>query len=159
MKIIKPDRVTHTYVQTLVAPPAEVFPLLCPVREADWVPGWDPSLVISASGVAEPDCVFITSAKPIDAVWYITQYAPESGRLEMIKVTPEVTACRLTIRLSPTADGCTAAVTYSYTSLGPRGDEFIASFTEDYYRKFMHEWESSINYYLQHGTAAPAEKE
>lgn len=157
MKIIKPNRVTHTYVQTLVAPPAEVFPLLCPVREADWVPGWDPSLVLSASGVAEPDCVFITSAEPIDAVWYITQYEPEMGCLEMIKITPGVTACRLTIRLSPTTSGCTAAVTYTHTSLGPRGDEFITSFTKDYYRKFMQDWESRIHYYLQHGTAAPAD--
>jgi hypothetical protein len=37
-----PVRVTHTYTQTLDGSPAEVLPLLCPVREADWVPGWTP---------------------------------------------------------------------------------------------------------------------
>ena len=61
MKIAAPNRVRHTYVQKLVASPAEVFPLLCPVREADWLDGWDPLEVWSRSGVAEPDCVFVLS--------------------------------------------------------------------------------------------------
>jgi len=37
MNIRPPNRVTHTYTQHLVAPPAAVFPLLCPVRAADCV--------------------------------------------------------------------------------------------------------------------------
>ena len=37
MNITKPKRVTRTYTQRLVAEPAAVFPLLCPVREADWI--------------------------------------------------------------------------------------------------------------------------
>jgi hypothetical protein len=35
MNIRPLNRVTHAYVQRLIAPPAEVFPLLCPAREAD----------------------------------------------------------------------------------------------------------------------------
>ena len=62
MNIRPPNRVTHTYTQRLVAPPAAVFPLLCPVREADWIDGWNPLLVLSHSGLAEPDCVFVTDA-------------------------------------------------------------------------------------------------
>ena len=42
MNITKPKRVTRTYTQQLVAEPSAVFPLLCPVREADWIDGWDP---------------------------------------------------------------------------------------------------------------------
>ena len=37
MHILTPTRVAHTYTQHLVAPPKAVFPLLCPVREADWI--------------------------------------------------------------------------------------------------------------------------
>lgn len=158
MKIITPNRVTHTYTQRLVAPPEAVFPLLCPVREADWIPGWDPALVVSASGLAEPDCVFVTAAPPGDAVWYVTRHEPQARLVEMIKVTPAVTACRLTIRLRPTAAGCEADVTYMHTSLGPQGDEFVAAFTEDFYRGFMQEWESRINHYLRHGTSRQAER-
>ncbi len=155
MKIARPNRVTRTYTQRLVAPPDAVFPLLCPVREADWIPGWDPLLVISASGLAEPDCIFVTSSQPSDALWYVTRHEPQAGFVEMIRVTPAVTACRLTIRLRATAAGCEADVTYSHTSLGPQGDDFVASFTEDFYRRFMQEWESKLNHYLRHGTALP----
>lgn len=153
MKIVKPNRATRRYTQHLVGSPNTVFPLLCPVREVEWIRGWDPPLVVSSSGVAEPDCVFTTHAEPVAAVWYITRHEPEAGFVEMLKVTPEVTACRLTIQLRASGAGSEADVTYSHTSLGPRGDEFVASFTEDFYREFMQEWESKINHFLSHGTA------
>jgi hypothetical protein len=156
MKIIKPTRATHTYTQHLVGEPAAVFPLLCPVRETDWIEGWNPLLVISSSGLAEPDCVFTTSAQPTDAIWYITRHDPHAGFVEMLKITPQVTACRITIQLRGVTGGCEADVTYSHTSLGSQGDEFVASFTEAFYRKFMQDWESHINHYLRHGTALPA---
>ncbi|MBK8232865.1 MAG: hypothetical protein IPK72_20370 [Candidatus Eisenbacteria bacterium] len=152
MKIIPPLRVTRTYVQHLVAAPQVVLPLLCPVREAEWIEGWDPSLVISASGVAEEDCVFLTAAEPRGAIWYVTLHDRRSGLVEMIKITPEVTACRLTIGLSPTREGCEAEVTYTHTSLGPLGDAFVASFTEEFYTGFMRDWEARLNHFLRHGT-------
>ena len=80
---------------------------------------------------------------------------PGANFVEMIKITPSVTACRLTIQLRPVPTGCEADVTYSHTSLGPQGDEFVALFTEGYYRNFMLEWESKINDYLRHGPALP----
>ena len=153
MKVVTPNRATRTYTQHLVASPGAVFPLLCPVREADWITGWDPPLVVSASGVAEPDCVFTTSAALSDAIWYITRHEPAAGFVEMLKITPSVTACRLTIQLRPTAVGCEADITYSHTSLGPQGGEFVASFTEYYYRQFMQDWEARMNHYLRHGSA------
>jgi hypothetical protein len=153
MKISKPVRATRTYVQHLDAKPAAVFPLLCPVREAEWIEGWDPPTVISASGYAEPDCVFTSRSEPSDAVWYITRHEPDAGFVEMLKITPTVTACRLTIRLRPSADRTAAEITYCHTSLGPQGDEFVASFTEDFYRAFMQDWEARMNHYLRHGAA------
>src|SRR5688572_20275858 len=112
MDIQAPTRATHTYTQHLLAPPERVFPLLCPVREADWIVGWDPLLVVSDSGVAERDCVFVTAAQPADAVWYVTRHEPDAGFVEMIKITPQVTACRLSIQLRATTSGCEADVTY-----------------------------------------------
>jgi hypothetical protein len=71
----------------------------------------------------------------------------------MLKITPGITACRLTIQLRPAPGGSEAVVTYSHTSLGPEGDAFVASFTDDHYREFMQEWETQINHYLRHGSA------
>ena len=148
MKITKPTRVIRTYTQQLVAEPSKVFPLLCPVREADWIDGWDPLAVFSQSGIAEPDCVFITRASPNDAIWYITRHEPDNGFVEMIKITPSVTVCKLSIQLHPVQSGSGATITYAHTSLGPEGDAFVAEFTEEHYRKFMQEWEARINHYL-----------
>jgi hypothetical protein len=156
MKIVTPTRAVHTYTQHLVAPPEAVFPLLCPVREADWIEGWDPLLVVSDSGVAERDCVFVTPAQAADAIWYITRHEPESGIVELIKMTPKVTACRLSIQLRAVEGGCEADITYAHTSLGPDGDAFVASFTADFYRRFMQDWESRINHYLREGSALRA---
>ncbi len=153
MNIRQPHRVTHTYTQRLCRPSAAVFPLLCPVRESDWIEGWHPIVVYSVSGVAEQDCVFVTDAEPHDAVWYITRHEPERGFVEMIKITPGVTACKLSIQVRDAVAGCEADVTYTHTSLGPHGDDFLATFTAEYYVLFMREWEERVNHYLAHGTA------
>jgi hypothetical protein len=151
MRIETPNRVTRTYTQQLVAEPSKVFPLLCPVREADWIEGWDPVVVLSQSGLAELDCVFLTEASPSNAIWYITRHEPDSGFVEMIKITPTVSACKLSIQLRAVKAGSEAIVTYSHTSLGPEGDAVVAAFTEEYYRQFMREWEAQINHYLSNG--------
>ena len=151
MRVAEPNRVTRTYMQKLVAEPSRVFPLLCPVREADWIEGWDPLVVLSNSGVAEPDCVFVTEGSPSDAIWYITRHEPHEY-VEMVKITPSVTACKLTIQLRPAEGGSEATVTYMHTSLGMEGDRFIESFTEQHYDETMRSWEVRINHYLLKGT-------
>ncbi len=153
MQIRPPIRVERTYTQRLVAAPARVFPLLCPVREVDWIEGWSPSAVISESGLAERDCVFLTASAPAEAIWVITRHEPETHVVEMLKITAQVTVCRLSIQLHPVAGGCEAIVTYRHTSLGPSGDAFVADFTEAFYDQFMRDWEARLNHYLEHGAA------
>jgi hypothetical protein len=70
----------------------------------------------------------------------------------MLKILPAVTACRLSIQLSENGNGCFAEVTYSHTSIGPAGDEFVAKFTVEYYEKFMQTWEKALNHFLQTGS-------
>src|ERR1017187_8855103 len=155
MKITQPNRATHTYRQRLDAPPEKVFPRLCPVRETEWAEGWLPELVISSSGVAEPDCVFTTPNKLAADIWYITRHEPEKLFVEMLKISPGTTACRLTIQLSEEGSGCIADVTYLHTSLGPAGDEFVARFTAEYYQTFMQAWEKELNHFLTTGSLLP----
>lgn len=151
MKVQKPRRVSRTFTQKLVAKPERVFPLLCPVREVDWASDWDPIDVWSDSGLVEVDCVFTTPADPEPAVWYVSRHEPDRGFVEMIKITPGLTACRLSIQLTATEAGSRAAVTYTHTSLGPKGDAFVADFTESFYETMMREWEAQINRYLNTG--------
>jgi len=158
MEIRKPARATRTFTQKLVAPKDRVFPLLCPVLESLWLEDWDPVLVLTNSGVVERDCVFITRAAPQPAIWFVTRHEPATSFVEMLKISPEVTACRLQIQLAETESGCDAAITYSHTSLGPQGDAFVASFTEEFYAGFMREWEACMNHYLATGRILKAGK-
>lgn len=125
---------------------------MCPVREIEWADDWLPELVISSSGIAERDCVFTTPDKPGKAIWYVTRHEPENRFVEMLKIVPGVTACRLEIQLTPNGDECFADVTYSHTSIGAAGDEFVAGFTADSYQKFMQAWENELNHFLKTGS-------
>jgi hypothetical protein len=151
MQIAKPNRAAHTHRLHLPAAPENVFPLFCPVRETEWADGWSPTLVVSSCGVVERDCVFITEDKRTSAIWYVMRHDPDNFFLEMLKIVPGVTACRLNIQLGSHGTGCTADISYTHTSLGPAGDELVAGFTAEHYQKFMRAWEDALNYFLATG--------
>ncbi len=48
-----------------------------------------------------------------------------------------------------------AHITYTHTSLGPAGDEFVAKFTTEYYQKLMQAWEKVLNHFLKTGRSLP----
>lgn len=149
MRVTTPVRVTRTFTQHLLASPEEVFPLLCPVREAEWAHDWAPTVVYSHSGVAEKDCVFVMPSEAGDEVWMITRHDPERWLVEMVMVAPTVVAMRVNIGLRPSDDGCLADVCYRKTSLGPAGDAEVARLTEAVWETFMTTWEREVNDYLQ----------
>lgn len=152
MRVEKPNRVSRSYTQHLGAPPGEVFPLLCPVRETEWVNDWRPRLVLSDSGVAEPDCVFITPGIPEDALWLMTVHDPEAFCLEIIKIIPGVVVGKISIALAPEGDnGCTSKITYAYTALSEHGARALEEFTETHFRGFMETWEKELNHFLSTG--------
>ena len=157
MNIRRPVRVQHTYVQAIQAPPDVVFPLLCPVREADWIDGWDPDWVLTDSGVVERGCIFQTPSGEdgvAPAVWVVTGHDPQAHRVAMIKVIPDLTVTTLDIALADDGDGGTrAAITYGYTALSDAGEAVVASCTAEWYRDFMQKWEAGMNHYLATGEA------
>lgn len=149
MRVVDPCRVTRSYVQKIQAGPEKVFALLCPVRETEWVKGWDPLVVYSRSGLAEPECIFLTGEGAPDSVWVITRRDGEQYALEIVKVTPWTTVAKITIHLTANeAGGTDAEVTYSYTALNEEGREFVENYTEGYFTEFMQYWEAAINDYL-----------
>lgn len=152
MIIKQPQRIHYTYTQSLAAPPERVFPLLCPVRETEWVPGWMPVWVVSASGVMEEGCVFLTREELAEAIWIAVRHDPEDHHLELLKIVPDHLVCRYEIRLTPAPNGRTAAeVTYSCTAISPAGETFLNGLTSAWYADFMNRWEKGLNYYLAHG--------
>lgn len=141
----------HTYTQAIAATPDEVFPLLCPVREEDWVPGWRTLLVVSETGLVEEDCMFVTPGEPADAIWITADHDPEAKRLRMYKIVPGVVVSRLDIALAQDGPGTKATISYEHTALSEAGRTIVAGHTEASYRKFMKGWEAAINTYLKTG--------
>ena len=127
-----PKRLTRRYTQTIDAAPERVFPLLCPVREAEWLDGWRYRMLHSESGLAEEGAVFTTprSGEP-DTVWIITRHEPASRLVEFTRFTPGSRVCVLRVGVRP-ADpaGSSVDITYMYTSTSPAGNRFIDAFTE-----------------------------
>lgn len=152
MKIEPPRKVSRSFTQTLCRPPAEVFPLLCPVREAEWVNGWHPRLVLTESGHAEPGCIFITSGMPEDAIWIMTEFDEENHRVAIYKIIPGVVVGEISVRLRPEGDdGSRADITYAYTALSDYGSRMMDGFTEEHFVSFMETWENELNHYLTTG--------
>ena len=151
MTLETPCRQRHTYTQAIAATPGEVFPLLCPVREEDWAPGWRTRLVVSNTGLIEEDCIFVTPGEPADAIWIVTDHDPETHRLRMYKIVPGVVVSRLEIALSEDGPGTKAAISYEHTALSEAGRAIVSGHTESSYRKFMKGWQAAINTYLKTG--------
>jgi hypothetical protein len=144
-------RVTHEYTQTNCATPETVFPLLCPVREADWVPGWQYRLIYSQSGFAEEGCVFITEENGREITWIVTEYNPTALRIAFAWVSPGMLATHIQISLEPSAANTKARIRYTYTGLSPEGNRDVERFNETWFREKMQGWEAAINHYLRTG--------
>lgn len=90
---------TRTHQFTVKAPLEKVFPLLCPVREYEWIPGWDCELLHSQSGVAEEDCVFRTDRTDTGPMtWVVSRYQPPD-RIEFTCFADSGVVMRLKIKL------------------------------------------------------------
>ncbi len=96
-------RTVSEYLGELDSPPEAVFPLLCPVREYEWLEGWKGEMIYSDSGVAEENCIFRTPPGP--SIWNVDRYEPP-GRIEFTVVSP-AQVCRLNLTLERTAAGGT----------------------------------------------------
>jgi len=148
MQVETPTRITHEYEQHIQASCEDIFPLYCPVRECDWVEGWMPTRVLSASGVAEDGCVFEMPGESSDSTWVITEHDDQNLRIAMLKIVPGELLTRLWIALRSNGNASVATIRYEYTALNEKGAEFVRNMNACAYAEFMLEWEGEMNRYL-----------
>jgi len=144
------QRISHHYTQINDGPPERVFPLLCPVREAEWVPDWQYRLIHSRSGVAEEGCVFTTpNERGPETTWVVTEYDPAAHRIAFVWIRPGLVACQLRIALTEmTPQKTQSRIYYTYTGLSPEGNLEVERYTEEWFQEKMKHWEAAINHYL-----------
>jgi len=159
MTAFKSYRIAYEYTQTNPATPDKVFPLLCPVREADWLPGWQYRLIYSDSGVAELGCIFTTPNPPAPATesapettWIVTDYDPFAFRIKYVWMKPGLILTELSIQLIPAQHGATHNhIRFRYTGLSPEGNRELEGYDQRSFEAKMQNWETTINHYLRTG--------
>ena len=145
-------RRTHEVTVAFTAAPETVFPLLCPVREYDWIEDWNCVMVFSASGIAEVGCVFRTNRGDGDEIWTVSRYEPGQA-IGFVRVVANVWVVTMDIELSPSKDGTTAARwRHTYTALSRAGAAIIEQMDPARHAAHVHELATLANHYLTTGT-------
>jgi len=146
-------QISKTYNQINNAPPEVVFPLLCPVREKEWIDGWDYEMIYSKSGLIEKGCTFSTPHHGNEqTIWYVTEYDKVNYRIEFVRFSPNEEIARINIILLNNGDGTTtSSITYQYTALNDLKKDWIQDKLENEFIESMIWWEKSINHYLEKG--------
>jgi hypothetical protein len=121
-----PNLVHLAYANDVAAPADRVFPLLCPVREYEWIEGWSCQLVHTSSGLVEEGCVFVTH--PSDAegtiTWVTTVHDPAARRVAFVRVTEGRRAVRMALHVEPLgAERCRLHIAYDVTGIDTAGRE------------------------------------
>lgn len=102
----------HSHTLRVPLPVAEALHLFTPVGERAWAPGWDPVFPAGEAGDgAAPGTVFLTGA----STWIVVDRA--SDRVRYARVTPNVRAGTVEVRLRADGDETLADVTYLTTAL------------------------------------------
>jgi len=152
MKLEHTTRISHTYTMTVDAPAETVFPLLCPVREHDWISEWEARVVYSESGVAELGCVFLTDLPGRGPeTWIVSRYEPSSA-IEFCRVAAATRACHLRIALEDHGDGTTTLEwLYQNTAIDEPGRDWVSRYSADRFRSDMDGMTERLQHYLEAG--------
>lgn len=138
-KGFKARRNVREWTHQVEAPAAEVFPLLCPVREYDWIPYWECDLIFSESGVAEDNCIFRTELRGYgEEIWTVSRYEPERCVIEFVVVSPASHVEKLDLHVEETgARSCAVHWTRTLTALNDEGNEAVEQQTGEVFDQRM----------------------
>jgi len=148
------DRRVREGRMALNAAPEAVFPLLCPVREYEWIDVWDCRMVYTGSGVAEADCVFTTDFAHHGGAetWVVSRYEPPRA-IEFVRFSPGQKVVRLAVTLTLMgSDRTTATWKKVFTGLSDAGNRFIETAAGELFDLEVARIEALLNHFLDTGT-------
>lgn len=146
-------KLIRSYQQILEGSKVEIFPLLCPVREKEWLKDWEYNMIYSESGYAEKGCIFETSNIYGKYNWIITKHAIETFEIQFVKTMKEKLVVIIDINLEE-SDKDTTICNIQYTFIALNDDVLDYMHKENSVENFnthMKKWEDSLNYYLKYG--------
>lgn len=149
-----PIAVARTRSFIVPATPEEVFPLLCPKREEDWIPGWKAETLYAPSGTTSEDAVFRTTLPGAHSlVWVVSRYEPYS-RVEFSCVSEGAVVMRLKLHLQVEGPATRVDFSRTFISIGDKGASILRSVTEEVFMSRTDELRDLLATRLTKGTRA-----
>jgi hypothetical protein len=129
----------------------ELFPLLCPKREEEWIPNWECETIWSNSGYNEEGAIFRT-LKPYgtELYWTTLQYDINNKVVDFLLTAPRLFMFRFKIELSPNDEGLLAIkFTQVFTSISDEGNVLIERYRGEDYQGRLQDLERFMNKHLE----------
>ena len=141
--------------QSYSSPPEDVFPMLCPVREYEYIPTWECDVVYLDSGVAEEGGVFTTQfpgdGDQVD-VWVISRHDPNRA-IEFVRVNGW-RSMMYRIELQGTqAGGTVVHWEQIITGLNEAGNQHIETLEQSDFTAMLAQMQQWLQDYLDTGEA------
>lgn len=152
-------RLVKTYEMTAPAGCEDVFPLLCPVREYDWIPHWECNMIYSPSGKAELGCVFETDFPDRgEMTWVATKYEPPR-LIQYTVFKADSHVWNLEIELFSEKTCLTRLLwRHTFTATSMEGNRYLSEYTDEKHRLQLSMIEKALIYYLETGKMIDAHK-
>jgi len=122
----------------------DVFPLLCPKREEEWIPGWE-------CGYNEEGAIFRTT-KPYgtELYWNTLQYDRLKKVVDFLITAPHRYMLRFTIDVAAANDGLlTLSFSQTFTSVSEEGNELLNQYKAEDFAERLRNLGEFMNQYFQ----------
>jgi hypothetical protein len=147
------DRFDREYKMHISGAPEQIFPLLCPVREYEWLNGWKCTMLYSKSGFSEKGAMFYTSSgfpfyKRLN--FYVTEYDPNK-RICFLIVINAVGTILFSIDLIPNGNDSTILIWhYVVTSHSKFGNRLLKTeLTPEKFNKDLENKEQDLSFFIK----------
>jgi hypothetical protein len=148
----KAVRIVKTHKMELCADARTIFPLLCPVKELDWIEGWDKicNMIYTESGIAEEGCIFETNKTPEGkSIWICNNYDLEKTKIEYIKHIIDKIIIKWSMEVKDESHNKSSIfVNYVVTSLTDEGNTYAKDYMEVTFPALMRGMEEGMNRYV-----------
>jgi hypothetical protein len=110
-------RVYCTHTEEIHAPAGKVFPLLCPVKEYDWIDNWHCRIFFTRSGTNEEGCIFtegimgpVLAGSAVNSTWITNCYDEEKHHIQFVIFVQDLAVVRYDVTLDDGDSGRTRVV-------------------------------------------------
>lgn len=129
----------------------EIFPLLCPKKEEEWIPDWKCETIWSNSGYNEEGAIFKT-IKPYgtELYWTTLQYDLNKKVVDFLLTAPRLYMFRFKIEIHAERNGVLSLTfTQVFTSISEEGNRLLNRYRGEDYEARLKSLEEFMSCYLE----------